>query len=553
MRNPMKLRPAVLAVAALSVANAWATEIEIDNPDWSARWDNTVGASLKQGVRSADPALNNSFGSNGSPQALNLNAGNQNFQKRELVSARLDLLSEFDAVWRKDFGLRVSGAGWYDDPLQHNTQANNDPTIGQTPYNEFPGNTKRIAGNGGELLDAFVFGGWQFDNGMKLTARLGRHALQYGESLFFGDNGIARAQGPIDINKLVSQPNAQFKEVIRPVQQVSAQLQVTPEVSLGGYYQFDWEADRLPPAGSYFSTSNNVWGGSNQPEFVGIGPTQYVLAPGGDVKPKNSGQFGMQLKWRVDDADFGFYYARYHDKGGQLYGQLSAPPGSTPFAGGTWNFVFPESIKTYGMSASESFGDFNVAAEASIRDDMPLRSTNMLYGFFPGQLQPQPATGRTAHINLSTLATFGPSFIARESSLLAEVAWNRVLDIRDPDGELDAGRTRDATAIQLIFTPTYRQVLPGLDVSVPVGVRYSTNGSSSVAAWDSEGNGSFNVGLAGTYLSVWQMSLTYTQYIGSATPFIDYSTAATLGTPTYGKGNPLADRNFLALSLRRTF
>jgi len=41
-------------------------------------------------------------------QALNFNAGDQTFQGRGLVSARADLLSEFDAIWRRDFGIRVS-------------------------------------------------------------------------------------------------------------------------------------------------------------------------------------------------------------------------------------------------------------------------------------------------------------------------------------------------------------------------------------------------------------------------------------------------------------
>ena len=42
---------------------------------------------------------------------------------------------------------------------------------------------------------------------------------------------------------------------------------------------------------------------------------------------------------------------------------------------------------------------------------------------------PLYAVGRTAHINLNTLASFGPSFVAREASLAAEVAWNRVLNV----------------------------------------------------------------------------------------------------------------------------
>lgn len=574
MRRRNKLPPLCTVTAvALMAQGAHAVEINTGNPDWSVRWDNSVRLSAKVRTESADPALKDSFrdvptgapppapSSFAFPQALNFNAGDQNFQKKGLVSARVDLLSEFDAIWQRDFGLRLSAAGWYDDKLHRKTQADNDPTIGQTPYDEFPEKTKKTAGEKAELLDAFVFGGWRLDNGMKLTARLGRHALQYGESVFFGDNGIARAQGPVDIDKLLASPNAQFKEIVRPVPQLSAQLQLTPALSLGGYVQFRWEADRLAPAGSYFSTANIPWG-SQQVEFLGIpagSPISgnYVLTPGSDQKPGNSGQFGLQLKWRLDETDLGFYLARFHDKSGQAYGNIdpTAAPGPSGTLPGTWFYKFPEGVKTAGVSASHSFGDFNVAAEASLRDDMPLRSTNIVYPGALGAPQPQPALGRTAHLNLSTLATFGPSFIARESALVAEIAWNRVLSKNDPDGELDQATTRDATALQIIFTPSYRQALPGLDLAVPIGLRYVLDGSSAVtgAGWGAQRTGSANLGLEGTYLAVWQFSLNYTHYIGKAVPFVDYSPILAGGSPTYGLGNPLADRDHVALSLRRTF
>lgn len=566
-------RLTALAAAALLATGAHAFEIDTGNPDWTVRWDNSVRLSTKFRTESADPALKDSFrqiptgapppapASFSFPQALNFNAGDQNFQNKGLVSARVDLLSEFDAIWRRDFGLRLSAAAWYDDKLHRKTRADNDPTIGQAPFDEFPTRTRKIAGEKAELLDAFVFGGWRLDNGMKLTARLGRHALQYGESLFFGDNGIARAQGPIDIDKLLASPNAQFKEIVRPVPQLSAQLQITPEVSVGGYVQFRWEEDRLSPAGSYFSTANIPWG-SQQPEFVNIPAGtpisgSYVLTPGTDQKPRNSGQFGLQLKWRLDETDLGLYAARYHDEAGQLYGNLDPTGTPSPFGTlpGNWFYKFPENVRTVGVSASHSFGDFNVAGEASVRDDVPLWSTNMLYPGSFGAPQPRPALGRTAHLNLSTLATFGPSFVARESSLVAEIAWNRVLSKDDPDHSLDEGRTRDATALQFIFTPSYRQALPGLDLSVPVGLRYVVDGNSAVtgAGWGAKGTGSANLGVEGSYLGVWQFALTYTHYIGKAVPFVDYAPLLTGGHAIFGQGNQLADRNYLALSLRRTF
>lgn len=562
MESPRWGRMAIAMAAACACAGAQAIEFELADPDWSARWDNTVKGSLLYRTQKADPALTDSFRllvpgvpASAFPQALNLNAGDDNFRDRGFVSRRVDLLSELDVVYRKDFGLRLSGAAWYDAAYRGTTQAT-DPVNGQMPSNELARSTRDLAGHKAEVLDAFMFGSWDLGEGRKLSLRLGRHALQYGESLFFGDNGIARAQGPIDVFKLLGSPNAQFKEIVRPVPQLSGQLQISPELALGGYVQFRWEADRLPPAGSFFSTSNLVWSSSTMPQFLGIpGVGNFMLQSGGDRAAKDSGQFGVQLKWRLDETDLGFYVARYHDKNGQLNSQINplAPAGPGGTLPGSWYFTFPEAIKAYAVSASRSIGDFNLAAEASIRDDMPLRSPGVVYGFFPGQPEPRYAKGRTAHLNLSTLATFGPSFISREATLIAELAWNRVLHMSDPDHAFDTGRTRDATALQFTFTPSYRQALPGLDLSVPVGLRYTLDGRSSVTPWDARGNGSANLGLEGNYLGVWQFALTYTRFIGSAVPFIDYTPAQAGGTPRLGQGNSLADRDFVALTLRRTF
>jgi hypothetical protein len=540
-----------IAAAALAAGTSHATELETANPDWSVRFDNTFKASTLYRLHDADPALVDSVhllvpgvAASAFPQALNFNAGDDNFRNRGFVSKRIDLLSEFDAVYKKRFGLRVSGAAWYDQAYDGITDAM-DTLNGQSPYNTFSSTTRRLAGRKAELLDAFVFGGWELGDGRKLNARLGQHALVYGESLFFGDNGIARAQGPIDIFKLQSSPNAQFKEIIRPVPQVSGQLQINQDVMLGAYYQFRWEADRMPPAGSYFSTANNIWTGSALSEIIATN----VLLPDAERRPSDRGQFGAQLKWRLADTDLGFYAARYHDKSGVFYSQLNV----TSPAPGSWYYVFPDAITTVGFSASHSLGNTNLSLEASVRNNMPLVSANIVYPNV--QAVPAYARGRTAHVNLSWLSTLSPSFLAREATLIGEVAWNRALSVDDPAHTLDELRTRDASALQVIYSPTYRQALPGLDISVPVGLRYALHGNSSITgqSWGARHTGSATLGLDGTYQGVWQLAINYNKYLGKTEPFVNYQPLLTGGQAVYSSGNPLADRDYLSLSIRRTF
>ncbi len=48
--------------------------------------------------------------------------------------------------------------------------------------------------------------------------------------------------------KLQSVPGSQFKEILMPTKQVSGNWQLTDTVSVGAYYQFEWNKTRLPAA-----------------------------------------------------------------------------------------------------------------------------------------------------------------------------------------------------------------------------------------------------------------------------------------------------------------
>src|SRR5262249_40906603 len=161
------------------------------------------------------------------------------------VSNRLDVLSEADLSYRS-VGARVSAAGWYDDVYHHSTDNDSPLTYNpvSVPNDRFTDATKKLHGQKAEVLDAFVFGkGTVGESSWSLRA--GRHALLWGESLFFGENGLVAGQSSRDIIKLLTVPNSQVREFLRPIGQVSGQLQVSPAISLGAYVQYDWEKDRL--------------------------------------------------------------------------------------------------------------------------------------------------------------------------------------------------------------------------------------------------------------------------------------------------------------------
>lgn len=547
--------PVSLTLAAgliFTLQGAQAFEVATGVPDLSLRWDNTLKYSAAYRLKNPSSQLSQGTTSR------NLDDGDRNFNKG-LISNRLDLLSEFD-IGYKNYGARVSGAAWYDTQYQRSND-NDDPTRSNqysTAYNHFTDDTRHLHGGNGEILDAFVY--WNGDFADHATSvRFGRHALVWGESLFFGANGIAGGMAPVDVVKAQSVPNTQFKELIRPVNQLSGTFQLTNDLTMGAFYQLDWEETRLPGAGSYFSTSDTIGQGNERlivgapfPAFLGgndASPAAFYH--GNDQQARDSGQGGLQFKYSAETVEYGLYAIQYHAKTPMLY--LRPVTGSPDFSTGRvgdYYWVYPEDIRALGASFSTTVDAYSFAGEASMRWNMPLVSNGQTV--LPGMAadnddNPLYAVGRTAHVNLNVLATFGPNFIARESGLVAEIAWNRLLSVTKNRAALDPNATRDAVGMKAVYTPTYRQAFPGIDISVPVGLSYFPMGKSAVVgSFGPDKGGDFNIGVSATYLDRVTAGLTYTHFYGPANTFLDAASQF-----TYQQS--LKDRDYLSFSVKTTF
>lgn len=539
-RAAPRLYPVAALLAAWGLAAALpaaAFEVETDTPDLKIRWDNSFKYSTARRLKDPSAVLTGE---------VNQDDGDRNFDKG-MISNRVDLLSELD-IGYKNFGARVSGAAWYDD-VYNKSNANNSPATANafsTPYNQFTDAARKLHGHKAEFLDAYVFGKFDLD-GRQSTVRLGKHTLIYGESLFFGGNGIAGAMAPVDAVKALSVPGSQVKEILMPVPQVSTQVQLTDEVSAGAYYQFRWEATRLPAVGSYFSPLDMGGPGAERliagpPLMPGGGPA--ALFHGADANAKNSGQGGAQLRYRPKggDIEYGVYALQFHAKTPLVFANPGV--GVNPATGqvGTYGFVYGENIKLYGLSASTSIGDAGVAGEVSVRRNTPLDSS--------GFTTPDGYTaGNSAHAQVSALYVLPKTRLWGSASIAAEVAWNRVTSITRNADKLDPLATRDGWGYRILFEPTYYQVLPALDLSVPINIGYAPKGRSALAAnLGPNKGGDITIGLNGEYAKLWKFGLSYTHYFG---------TEATLLNPLTGYTNnynqAMKDRDFVSFNVQRTF
>ena len=590
-----------LAVASLAATSVRAAEFDTGIPDLQLRWDNTVKYSVATRLKAPSATLTSD---------VNTDDGDLNFKKGSLILNRLDLLSEFDARY-KSAGLRMSGAAWYDgvynrgndNPGANPPNATPHPNQLSVGANEFPEATRRLHGRKAEILDAFVFGKTDVDD-MPLTGRLGKHTVLYGESLFFGMNGIVGAQTPVDVVKLLSVPNWTFKELMMPVAQLSGQFQPRRNVTVGGYYQLEWKRNRLPGVGSYFSQIDAFDAGGEQaivgcpagiplpcspaspPFTAGVFPT---LRRGEDLAAKNAGQGGLSMRFRPEgqDTEFGVYAARFHSKDPVAYvSQYGAPPALNFATGvvGQYQLVYAEGTKALGASFSTTVADVNVAGEVSYRWNQQLVPQGGRI-FLPDGVTPSSNNefmplGQTVHAQLSWIALLTPGPLWSGGSFVGEIAWHRlrkvtanatyangeVLHAAPPLGggplngksKLDENATRDAAAIRFIFEPQYFQVLSGLDISVPIGLGYGLSGRSAVInpGFSVYHGGDLSLGLKADYLREWKVGLNYTKFLGRKADG-GVVTPANLppvtGQQGFSYAQGLADRDFISFTLQRTF
>lgn len=488
----------------LAVQTGQAVELAFGGFD--VRLDTTVRLSLGLRTEDQNPAL---------LQDANSDDGDRAFRPGA-ISERVDFISVLDMT-RGDFGAEVSIDGWYD-AAYHQADANTSAATFNplTAFDKFPADTRRLLGETVELGTAFVRDRFQI-GGVPVTLRLGRQSLLWGESLFFPEDGLSAGQAPVDGIKALSQPLVQNQEVFLPVTQAYLRADLGGGFSLQGYEQLEWRRDRTPGVASYFSSFDAADVGG-----------QRAFLPGGvsvfrarDATPDGFDQFGVALRYASGKIDLGLYALRYDSKSGFLQ-----------TASGAYHLVFPRGIETVGMSVSTYAGDSTLSGEVSVRRHMPLVSQG--FSGVSGSVEP-PAFGQTLLALASYQHVLPTGRLWQGAALTAELSTTELLDLESGGAHRLPGTTRFSSAAQAVFAPQYFEVLPQLELTLPVGVRWGLSGRSSVDPAQVARVGNITVGITAAYRAVWLAGVSFTHFLGPVTQ------------------QRLADRDFLTVSISRTF
>ncbi|MCY1391293.1 hypothetical protein D9M71_61310 [compost metagenome] len=534
------LRISTLALCVMGGGNAWAFAIDTGNEDLQLRFDNTLRYNFGQRLESQDKAI---------LANPNNDDGDRNFNKHSTVANRIDILTESDIVYKQKYGARVSAALWYDDAYagdldnknvatSNHLDSSGRPALGLSNYTE-----RYYEGPSGEILDAFVFGG--FDIGeQQLRLRAGRHTVNWGESLLGSGaiHGISYGQAPLDQGKALALPGIEAKELYIPRTQISAQLQATPELSFAAQYFLEWRPTRVPEAGTYLGFSDAFLQGG---ESLVSGNAR--VTHGDDIEPRDRGDWGLMARWNPEwlDGTLGFYVRNFSDTVPQTILLGTRTP--------QYFFNYGDDIDMYGISLAKEIGGISFGADFNYRHNMPLVSRQAVVtsaAQLPDDGDILGARGDTLHGVVNAIGTVSPNALFDSASWAAELTWSHWMSVTEDPLNLFKGRSayeavstnidavdRNAYGMAVNFTPVWYQVFPGGDLSMPLSYSRGLSGNSAVALGGNEDAGSYAAGVALDLYSRYRFDLKYVDYFG------DFSRSATgaVLTPN-GSSSLLKDR-----------
>jgi hypothetical protein len=553
------IRRAAALTCLLAAASAQAFEFDSGHSDLSLRWDNTLRLNYAQRMQERDPIIG---------ATAIADEGDYSFDKGQAVAKRIDLLSEFDLVWKRQHGLRVSATAWFDGAYSGKSRSNpNAPLSGIPSYanNDYSPLVKRLyRGGSGEFMDAFVFTGFDI-GGMPVRAKLGRHTVYWGESLLLGGNlhSVAYAQNPLDLQKGFATPGAEAKELFRPLNQISLQVQPTDTLTLSAQYFLAWESFRYPEGGTFLGPVDFAFNGPDR-QFVS-GALGFATRSDA-AEPKQRGEHGVSARWSPAwlDGTLGFYYRNFADKLPQTFLTAAAPGASR------YTLIYADHIELYGISLAKSVGGVSVGAEISTRRNTPL--TSQVLGVSPGlpaQGQTNGPRGDTWHALVNALGTVGKTPVFDSATWLAELTWSRWSSVksgqnlfnavgyapclangtsrlRDWD-KWDGCATKDFVGVAFGFTPNWFQVFPGVDLSLPATYAVGVKGNSATVFGGNQGLGNWSLGVGADVQQKYRFDLKYIQYVGR------YRDNGTAVTSQNGFTTFLNDRGFASLTFKTSF
>ncbi len=603
----MQIKPLALSVAALglTLANpAAAFKFDMGN-GITGSFDSTISAGMQMRMQGRDPSIIGNdnggtvpttgklgvkvngpgFGFTSDPDFnyLNTDDGDLNYKKHDIVSAVIKGTHELFLTDKGNWSA-LARVTWSTDQKADDTR--------RTPLRH---DAEDAVKQNVALLDLWVAKEFMIGE-QSAKVKLGNQVISWGEDIFIigGVNSI----NSLDLRK-IHIPGVQLKEVFIPAPMLSLTTGLGNGFSTEAYYQFKWNPFNFDPSGTYWSSADFIGKGGKRGAFI---PSSLLALPAGTVgdwnpklagrdmttlsafpgivpikntEPKDSGQYGINLRFKPADSDteYAAYYIHYNDKlpfvGFRQNLNAACAPctptgGPGPNVGGYTAIIqYGEDKELFGLSLNTKLGDWAVGAELSYRPrdsvaidpTVPIPGGNSKYKYnllqqalnsptldatVKGYTNEEKYQGHVTGFYLlpqSVTSVFG----AAEGSFLAEAAVTRYPNLDLSGGTpylLNNYKLPDKTSWGYVaeIGLTYANIFnSGWTMSPLIDFYHDVKGTSPTALPFVEGRKALALNLNFDYHNEWKGNIGYSAFWGG------------------GNMNMLRDRDVLSMSISRTF
>lgn len=371
------------------------------------------------------------------PGSYNINGdnGNLNFDRGDLVHATAKLTTDFNTNLY-DFNIFARTLLLFDTQYTSLEETHPDTTL-QAARTPFPAAGEDELGTRIEFLDYFVSRVFTVGD-RDVSVKLGNQVLNWGESAFLALNSLNVVNPPSQA--LLRVPGFDIKELFQPVGMLLIGTEVMESVNAEIFYQYEHKAIAVDPVGSFFSVSDllgpggkyallsfgkapedplNLYQAYNNPndplQTLGSRAGRTIFR-GADRNPDDGGQYGLSVKWFLEDfnngTELGFYFANYHSRvpaASFISSQTGCVPDDTgtpvtnlallavecgliPRTDSPGDFEstnnpvnvlpvdtasvfveYPENIQMYGVSFNTTLGDWAYSGEFAYRPKLPVQ------------------------------------------------------------------------------------------------------------------------------------------------------------------------------------
>ncbi|GAA4006124.1 hypothetical protein GCM10022279_32670 [Comamonas faecalis] len=501
IKNQQRGLVGLAVLSALACTQAWAgTEPIYFGDGYKLDWRLNTTYALSVRTKNPDALLTSPANSGG-------NDGDRAFRKGDLTANRVSALFE-STISKGDSGFVFSGSTFYD-AVYHHRNAVTGLVNHPGPVNEYTDAARRYHGGYSRVLDAYAYTSFDLGSSSRATLRVGRHAVNWGESLFFPN--IAMAQGPFDGTK-TGVPGTETKDSILAEDQISGSIAVTPRWSLLGQVQFNFHPTLATAPGTFMSTSDGVGPGGICLESWDPGTNQCGFGlRQGDIKPGNTGQWGIGTRYRVtDDTEVGLYYLNYHDR---------TPLPVINFGDETYRIRYFDNVKLLGSTVSTTFGPVSAYGEFTYRRGAPVVVGD--YG--------TPTRSNIGQLNLGAFYNIGRTSFADSVLFLGEVSAVKIGKIQSrapiapagyeayfPSSDSPTFRTKSGLAFTGTLVLDYLSIAEGWDLSVPLSYSHQLRGHTLLGGVGGQGDRRYSVGLSFVKNDNLTFDITYVGNIGKA-------------------------------------